>query len=378
MPGWLTAEELWWTDRRRPQARTHRRPTRFPTCSDLAVDFRVRAAWRTCRKPRGHDLSLESSRRTAADARVVGVPRDSRRHFERRQSCPLPVLRRARHTRSRSWMRYWRGPRAMNEWIDELADLCSRGRAGRAGDGMPAYAVRRRAKTGAKMIVTARETIGTIGGGQLEYQCSRIAVGMLDKRPSAPSVRSFPLGVRRWDSAAAAWSTCCSSRWQTGHSRSWLSRPALRCTVSASRRSSLVTGDMATADPAKVHRDAGRNLRASRPSCWQRRFVHRERWRVRILAGVGQRFTARVRRLFSSRPITVAPDFNIAVFGAGHVGTRGGQRLCRSLDCNLRWVDSRRNACSGTLPAERQGRSRRAEPALEVAALPPGQLSTSS
>ena len=34
-------------------------------------------------------------------------------------------------------------------------------------------------EVGAKMIVSASDTFGTIGGGQLEYQCTRIACDML-------------------------------------------------------------------------------------------------------------------------------------------------------------------------------------------------------
>ena len=46
---------------------------------------------------------------------------------------------------------------------------------------------------GAKMIVTASETIGTIGGGQLEYQSTRIAVGLLEDDRS--SLAQFSAGV---------------------------------------------------------------------------------------------------------------------------------------------------------------------------------------
>ena len=48
-------------------------------------------------------------------------------------------------------------------------------------------------EVGAKMIVTASETVGTIGGGQLEFQCSRIAYEMLNGDPGATR-RTFPLG----------------------------------------------------------------------------------------------------------------------------------------------------------------------------------------
>ena len=80
----------------------------------------------------------------------------------------------------------------MNEWIDELSDLAA---AGEPAVLVTVAGIRGSAprETGAKMIVTARETIGTIGGGQLEHQCTRIAVDRLDGDES-PELRRFPLG----------------------------------------------------------------------------------------------------------------------------------------------------------------------------------------
>jgi xanthine dehydrogenase accessory factor len=80
----------------------------------------------------------------------------------------------------------------MNEWIDELADLCA---ADEPAVLVTVAGIRGSAprEIGAKMIVTARETIGTIGGGQLEYQCTRVAVGLLQDEEQM-SLRSFPLG----------------------------------------------------------------------------------------------------------------------------------------------------------------------------------------
>jgi xanthine dehydrogenase accessory factor len=67
--------------------------------------------------------------------------------------------------------------------------------------------------------------------------------------------------------------------------------------------------------------------------------------------------------------LVVASDLNIAVFGAGHVGAAVVQTLS-TLDCNIRWVDSRRNIFRHT-PANVRA-IEAADPALEVAALPPG------
>ncbi|MBT8445473.1 MAG: xanthine dehydrogenase accessory protein XdhC, partial [Gammaproteobacteria bacterium] len=65
----------------------------------------------------------------------------------------------------------------------------------------------------------------------------------------------------------------------------------------------------------------------------------------------------------------VNSDFNIAVFGAGHVGA-AVVPLLASLDCNVRWIDSRRNIFRA-LPQNVRA-IEAAEPALEVAAMPPG------
>jgi xanthine dehydrogenase accessory factor len=80
---------------------------------------------------------------------------------------------------------------AMNEWIGELTDLAA---ANEPAVLVTVAGIRGSAprEIGAKMIVTSTETIGTIGGGQLEYQSTRIAVGMLDD--DATTLRSFPLG----------------------------------------------------------------------------------------------------------------------------------------------------------------------------------------
>ena len=67
----------------------------------------------------------------------------------------------------------------------------------------------------------------------------------------------------------------------------------------------------------------------------------------------------------------VAPDLNIAVFGAGHVGVAVVAALS-SLDCNIRWIDSRRNVFR-RVPANVRAIEAENAP-LEVAAMPPGSF----
>jgi xanthine dehydrogenase accessory factor len=67
--------------------------------------------------------------------------------------------------------------------------------------------------------------------------------------------------------------------------------------------------------------------------------------------------------------LVIGSDLDIAVFGAGHVGSAVVRSLS-ALDCNIRWVDSRRNIFRGTPVNVRAVEA--AEPALEVAAMPAG------
>jgi xanthine dehydrogenase accessory factor len=49
-------------------------------------------------------------------------------------------------------------------------------------------------EAGAKMVVSADGMAGTIGGGNLEYQCEAAARGLLAAGAEGPSTRDFPLG----------------------------------------------------------------------------------------------------------------------------------------------------------------------------------------
>jgi xanthine dehydrogenase accessory factor len=241
----------------------------------------------------------------------------------------------------------------VNEWLDELADL---GAAGEAAVVVTVAAVRGSAprEPGAKMIVTAAETIGTIGGGQLEYQCARLAVGMLGAN-ELPSTRRFPLG--------AAMGQCCGGVVEVLFEPldqglpNWLAElralhgqrlPAVLVTgIGEAAGKFIVTGDSLfgpdpDGPPAPV-------LAAS----------------LGLLAAGGQ---AGICESYLLEPV-IASAFNIALFGAGHVGAAMTEVLSR-IDCNIRWIDSRRRVFRD-LP-----RNVRAiecdDPPLEVGAMPGG------
>lgn len=226
----------------------------------------------------------------------------------------------------------------MNEWIDSLSDLSA---AGERVVLVTVASIRGSAprEPGAKMIVTRSETVGTIGGGQLEHQCTRIAVGMLDGAEQR-QLQSFPLG--------SAMGQCCGGvvdiLFEPISSRlpGWLGE--LRGMHGQRLPAVMVTGigSNAAADKQVLAGDAA----------------------ARFLEDGRQ--PRRVDDCFYE-PI-VASDLNIAVFGAGHVGSAVVASLS-TLDCNIRWIDSRRNIFRHIPRNVRAVESD--APALEVAAMPP-------
>jgi xanthine dehydrogenase accessory factor len=237
----------------------------------------------------------------------------------------------------------------MNEWIDELTDLAA------AGDpavlvtvaGIRGSAPR---EIGAKMIVTAAQTIGTIGGGQLEYQSTRVAVGMLaDERTT---LRSFPLG--------SSMGQCCGGVVEilfepvTDGMPGWLRDLAA---LHGQREPAIIATRISTTAPAKLIVTADAVFGSD---------------------DADDRLVSKARELLADKPVAcrdvqefyepvVVPELNIAVFGAGHVGTAVVSALSK-LDSNIRWIDSRLNVFRQVPTNVRAIET--SEPALEVAAMP--------
>lgn len=247
----------------------------------------------------------------------------------------------------------------MNQWIDDLHglvendDCCSvvtvagvRGSAPR--------------EIGAKMIVTARETIGTIGGGQLEHQCTQIAVEQMQNTGAYGGQRlqrRFPLG--------ANCGQCCGGvvdilfERVASSSVAWLKelkrlhderRPVVVVTPLVQGTGKyLVTEDRCihSADEVSCPGDVIATAR-------------------QIIIDNGG---AQLLDNFLLEPV-LQTDFHIAVFGAGHVGAATVEVLSK-LDCRIRWIDGRRNIFPAQLP-ENVTAVESASPAREVAAMPPG------
>ena len=241
----------------------------------------------------------------------------------------------------------------MNEWITDLKNHCATGEPAVIVTvaGIRGSAPR---EIGAKMIVTSRQTLGTIGGGQLEYQCTRLAVDMLGKAQAV--LRKFPLG--------SSMGQCCGGVVEilfeplSGGMPAWLrDLDALH----GEREAAVLATVFAPPAPFKVVVTA-RTVLGSDGREVPQTLVARAR---SILSGARQ--PLRSGREFYE-PV-VMPDLNIAVFGAGHVGTAVVHTLA-ALDCVVRWVDSRR-AIFRQVPHNVRA-IETPDPALEVAAMPPG------
>jgi xanthine dehydrogenase accessory factor len=212
------------------------------------------------------------------------------------------------------------------------------------------------------MLVSAQESFGTIGGGELEYQCIRIAAERLQAARGGASLRRFPLGSNCGQ--------CC------GGVVDVLFEPlaGIACSDALlecwSNRldAVLVTVIDTHGAPAKCLLDAHGNWHGD----------------IAISAEVqaqangmltGATASLRLDTPGRAQPFLLLesirePGFNIAVFGAGHVGSALANLLA-GCDCRLRWVDSRRAVFPDTVAANLQC-IESAEPAREVDAMPAG------
>jgi len=236
----------------------------------------------------------------------------------------------------------------MTDWIADLEAL--------AADCEPCalltvVAVRGSAprEVGAKMIVTSKEAIGTIGGGQLEYQCSRIACEQMSKHEMARGVRRFALGT--------GCGQCCGGvvdvmfEYLQASGEDWLHEVIALyrerqpfVIASTPEGKEIVTADGSSGScPNGIVAEAQSLLDSAGPANFSN--------------GV---FMDPVR----------PSSFNVAIFGAGHVGAATVDVLAR-LGCQIRWIDSRRDIFPASSPAN-VNVIESADPALEVAAMQKG------
>lgn len=217
-------------------------------------------------------------------------------------------------------------------------------------------------EAGAKMVVTVDALHGSIGGGELEYQATDIARGML-RATDGRQARRFPLGASLGQYCGGA-ASLLFERVTAG--AGWV-RVAADWLDAGS--GCVVVTPMAGADDGHLvvranetwgsldsgERDAGAQEIA------RRMLAGRER--APRLAS----FDGEAAALFE--PLEVE-DFSVVLFGAGHVG-RALVRVLGTLACRVSWVDSR----AGEFPGETPDNVRVVltdTPAAEVSRADPG------
>jgi xanthine dehydrogenase accessory factor len=194
-------------------------------------------------------------------------------------------------------------------------------------------------ETGAKMVVTADALYGSIGGGELEYQAIDTARRVLHARSTAGAQR-FPLGADLGQycggaadlffervPAGAEWVRLAAA-WQDAGERYVVVTPSgggARLLV----RANDAAGSLGDSAHDKAAMEIARQMLAHSES------------RLRI-ALLGDQTAA----LFEP----LAPvEFNIVLFGAGHVG-RALVKVLGTLACRIIWVDSRANEFPSETP----------------------------
>lgn len=201
-------------------------------------------------------------------------------------------------------------------------------------------------EVGAKMIVTATDTIGTIGGGQLEYLCTQSACAWLQHEPGdgRSKLMRFPLG--------ASCGQCCGGVVEilfeeiTPAQYLWVEQliqlkaantPALMLTARKSGDKSIITAK-------QLYRFAQNDAYTDATLETLIALLNpRTRAHSHVLPGLAQ----------SEVPVLIEPmirnDFHIALFGAGHVGSACVQALSM-LDAHIDLIDARPMITTGSYP----------------------------
>ncbi len=197
-------------------------------------------------------------------------------------------------------------------------------------------------EAGAKMIVTAGEAYGTIGGGHLEHRSMAIARELIAGGGGA--VHRFALG--------ASLGQCCGGVVSllfepAGDAAPWLDtvtemqRDGIPCVLVRSLHGGGGAGHLVvTAEGSRGSLGAALDAPA------------RDFARATLADGGGPRVreiaAAEARAALYFEPLRAA-DFHVVLFGAGHVG-KALVQVFSGLSCRITWVDSRDGEFPGAVP----------------------------
>ncbi|MDJ0956563.1 MAG: xanthine dehydrogenase accessory protein XdhC [Arenicellales bacterium] len=236
----------------------------------------------------------------------------------------------------------------MNSWLNPLLLLTQRGKESVLVSIVEALGSTPR-ELGTKMIVTDDDTFATIGGGQFEYNCILFARELLRNKVDFTTKR-FSLGP--------SLGQCCGGAATVSFDRiaalpEWLSQlstfqkeqqPVVLASVvktaagTTPKSQKFIIGEHdVIGDTAKLVLEpivaASRQLLGGEEGAVSETFIDATGEDVTLLL----------------EPFC-APDFNLMLFGAGHVG-RAVVRVLAESPCQITWVDSRRNGFPDDIPA---------------------------
>ena len=253
----------------------------------------------------------------------------------------------------------------MNRWIEGLRELRQRGEPAMLVTVMDVRGSAPRER-GAKMLVTTSDLVGSIGGGQLEYQCTRIACERLreSEDASATFVQRFPLGSNCGQ--------CCGGvvevLFEKVAGAAWV--PDLLGYYDERVPVVLATAFAADGKTRKFVVTAAECRGYVASTAGQERAIAsaaRAMLSAQSMAANRLRLEAPEHSSLLLEPV-MSSTFNLAIFGAGHVGSAVVAAMA-GLDCNIRWIDSRRDVFPAKVPANATCLESES-PQLEVAAMP--------
>lgn len=195
-------------------------------------------------------------------------------------------------------------------------------------------------EAGAKMIVTSRATLGSIGGGHLEFEATRIAREALVEAGSSAWLVRFPLAARLGQCCGGV-ATVLFQRIER-NSAPWVNELAER-----------VEGNASLALVSAIAADAAGDARA--PFALTAGLLGRFELPPEALAAVermlSQSDAAPVltsdSRWFVER--IAGQDFRVLLFGNGHVG-RALVQVLGTLPCAVTWIDEREDDFPANMP----------------------------
>jgi xanthine dehydrogenase accessory factor len=251
----------------------------------------------------------------------------------------------------------------MSDWIQALRVQAASGRKAVLVTIVAAKGSVPRAP-GTRMVVTAEDILGTIGGGHLEHKAVGIARSLLVDG-SAFALHRFPLG--------ASLGQCCGGVAQllfepAGGSAAWLNTvdrlrsEGVECALvtptrgDAAAQRRIVTATMAIGSLGSGPFDDEATTLA------RTMLVEFAEPRL-VTLGTDPQLEVFV-------DIVRKSDFTVVLFGAGHVG-RAVVRALAGIDCRVTWVDTRDDAFPAAKPAHVDCVTTDT-PEAEVAAAPAG------